>query len=393
MSYKAGEDPGSGNREGKRMGVIGRLAGVLLVGLVVLVAAIWIRHGGGQEFEDRTTDPELPATALEVVAELDLPPGNIAVSGDGRVFFSFHPEAAPSVQVAELIDGEPVPYPPELPEELQYQSVLSLRIDRQRRLWVLDNALHGFGTPRLLAFDLETDELVHRYDFPRSVAGRGSHLNDFQVAPDGTRVYIADASILGKSPALVVYDVEARASRRRLQGHESVTPEGYVPIVQGRKMLILGVFAIRPGVDSIALDRRGEWLYFAPVTSNHLYRIRRSDLDDASLPARELEQRVESFALKTMSDGITTDLEDNVYLSDLEHSAILVLESGGRLRTLLEDPILRWPDGFSFGPDGWLYVTCSSLHHVILKSRRHIRSHAPYHIFRFQPGTAAIAGH
>jgi hypothetical protein len=162
-------------------------------GLVALgIAGIAIRYGGGEPFPDRTTAPELSASVLEVVADLELPPGNIAVSAGGRIFFSFHPEAAPPVQVAELVDGRPAPYPPRpLPDELAYQSVLSLRIDRQNRLWVLDNANHGTGAPRLLAFNLANDERVHRFDFPRDIAGWGSHLNDFQVSPDGKRIYIA----------------------------------------------------------------------------------------------------------------------------------------------------------------------------------------------------------
>jgi sugar lactone lactonase YvrE len=361
--------------------------------LAVLVLSLWVRYGGGEHFEDRTTDPELSASALEVVADLDWPPGNIAVSAEGRVFFSFHPEAGPPVQVAELVDGEPVPYPPQLSKELAYQSVLSLRIDRQGRLWVLDNANHGTGTPRLLAFDLATGELAYRFDFPPAIAGLGSHLNDFQVSPDGRRIYIAEASIFAKTPALVVHDVEAGESRRLLEGHESVTPERYVPVVQGREMIVFGIFAIRPGVDSIALDRRGEWLYFAPVTSNHMYRVRRADLDDPSLSPDALAARVERFALKTMSDGITTDLDDNIYLSDPDESAIVLLQPDGSLRTLLKDPLLRWPDGFSFGPDGWLYVTCSALHHVIMRSGSHLRSQAPYQIFRFRPGPAGIPGH
>ena len=372
---------------------LARIAAAIFGLLAVLVLGLWVRYGGGEHFEDRTTDPELPASALEVVADLDWPPGNIAVSEEGRVFFSFHPEAGPPVQVAELVDGEPVPYPPQLPEELAYQSVLSLRIDRQGRLWVLDNANHGTGTPRLLAFDLATGEVAYRFDFPPEIAGPGSHLNDFQVSPDGRRIYIAEASIFGKTPALVVHDVEARESRRLLEGHESVTPEHYVPVVQGREMIVFGIFAIRPGVDSIALDRRGEWLYFAPVTSNHMYRVRRADLDDPSLSPDQLAARVERFALKTMSDGITTDLDDNIYLSDPDESAIVLLQPDGSLRTLLKDPLLRWPDGFSFGPDGWLYVTCSALHHVIMRSASHIRSQAPYQIFRFRPGPAGIPGH
>jgi sugar lactone lactonase YvrE len=296
------------------------------------------------------------------------------------------------VKVAELVDGEPVPYP-DADTQAQFQSVLSLRIDRQNRLWTLDNANHGIGDPRLLAFNLRTSKEVSRHDFAREIAGRGSHLNDFQIAPDGKRIYIADASILAKKPAIIVFDVERGTSRRLLEGHPSVVPERYVPVVQGRKMAIAGLFAIRPGVDSIALDRPGRWLYFAPVTNNHLYRARRRDLDDESLSAQELALRVEQFATKTMSDGITTDLAGNIYLSDLEHSAIVRLGADGRLQTLLKDPLIRWPDGLGFGPGGWLYVTCSALHQVIGRSGASIRSDGPYQIFRFQPGAEGIPGH
>ena len=40
-----------------------------------------------------------------------------------------------------------------------------------------------------------------------------------------------------------------------------------MPVVQGVRMELFGLFTVRPGVDSIALDDAGEWLYFAPVTS------------------------------------------------------------------------------------------------------------------------------
>jgi len=373
-----------------------KLVRIMLVvaGLFILfVLFIRVRYGGGEHFEDRTTTPEMPASVLETVADLELPPGNIAVSDTGRIFFTFHPEAKPPVNVAEWVDGEAVPYPENLPEALAYQSVLSLRIDRQNRLWLLDNANHGTGTPRILAIDLATDQVVHRHDFSSDIAGIGSHLNDFQVSPDGTKIYIADASIFGKNPALVVYDVEHERARRLLEGHPSVTADPYVPVVQGREMTIFGIFTIRPGVDSIALDRDGEWLYFAPVTDDFMYRIRRADLDNEALPPEELARRVERFALKTMSDGITTDLDGNIFLTDPDQSAIVMMEPSGNLRTLIKDPMLRWPDGFSWGPDGYLYVTCSALNEVIMRSRSHIESEAPYQIFRFRPGTSAPAGH
>jgi hypothetical protein len=77
----------------------------------------------------------------------------------------------------------------------------------------------------------------------------------------------------------------------------------------------------------------------------------------------------------------------------MEHSAVLRLGVDGQLETLLRDDRLRWPDGFSFGPDDWLYVTCSSLQHVLFTSTAHMRAHAPYQIFRFKPGARGIPGH
>jgi len=376
-----------------------RVLRALLVLFVALAALVYFglraRYGGGERFPDRTGPPELDgASALEVVANLDYPPGNVAVSASGRVFATFHPEGDPPFAVFELVDGKPVPYPPGgLPGGLGYQSVLSLRIDRRNRLWVLDYGRHGLGAPRLLAFDLATDALVHRHDFPSKVAFAGSQLNDFQVSPDGRHVYIADASIFAQVPAIVDYDVSRQRARRLLQGHESVLPERYVPVVQGVRMEFFGMFAIRPGVDSIALDDAGEWLYFAPVTNNWLYRVRTQDLDDESLERATLESRVERFAKKTMSDGIAIDSEGDLILTDPEHDAVVELARDRTLHTWLRDPRLRWPDGLSFGPDGWLYVTCSALHHVILRGQDERRANAPYQIFRFKPGVTGVPGH
>jgi sugar lactone lactonase YvrE len=371
---------------------LARAALVLLTLVGLLAVVIRVRHGGGSYFPNRSGAPLLSGAALETVAELPLPPGNVAVATDGRVFLTFHPEGHPDLKVAELVGGKAVPYPNAAFQRSHFQTVLSLRIDRQNRLWTLDFGDHGTGRPRLLAFDLARNDLVHEFDFSRELAGLGSMLNDFQVSPEGDRIYIADASIFRKRPALVVYEVAGRKARRLLEGHPSVEAQPYITRIDGRDIVVLGLFAIRPGVDSIALDKRGEWLYYAAVTAERMYRVRTADLNDMALTAEQLAARVEDFAEKTMSDGLSMDLDDNIYITDMEHSAILSLGKDRRLRTLLVDARLRWPDGLSFGPDGWLYVTCSSLQHVILKSRGHVRAHAPYHILRFRPGPAGVPG-
>ena len=374
----------------------------ILFGFLVFLAIVGgtIRYffGGGERLEDRTTAPLIDFAKAEVVADLDLPPGNVAVSRTGRVFFTFHPEGRPPVQLAELVDGKPVPYPnvafqKKREDGLYFQSVLSLRIDRQDRLWALDYANYATGQPRLIAFDIEHGDVVHSYDFPSEIAPLLSMLNDLQVDPEGRRIYIADTSIFGQKQAIIVYDVERKNARRVLEGHHSVVPKRYIMNAAGRDMVFFGIFTLTIGVDSIALDRQGEWLYFAPVSDDKLYRIRASALADESLSSEAVEAQVETFADKTLSDGSSTDDDGNVYLTDMEHSAILTVGQDRKLRTLLKDARLRWPDGLSFGPDGWLYVSCSALHEVILKSAGNVRSKAPYQIFRFRPGAGAIPGH
>ena len=208
---------------------------VLFIGLSASV--IDAIYGGGDEFPDMFKTPSMNADNLEVVANLDYPPGNISVSNEGRIFFTFHPEAKPPVNIAELVDGEVVPLT--VPEEIKLSSVLSLRVDRQNRLWLLDFAEHGMATPQIVAIDLNTMQLAHHYEFPSDIAGMGSHLNDFQVSHDGKFIYIAEASILRKTPALIVYNVESKDARRLLEGHDSVEPDDFVPVVDNEKMLIL----------------------------------------------------------------------------------------------------------------------------------------------------------
>jgi len=363
-----------------------------------LTAFVVLAACGGMHLDDRTTAPALPASALEVVANLDYPPGNIAVSRTGRIFLSLHPTGGPPVKVVELVDGKPVPYPDAAFQEPRadrpsFDSVLAVRIDRQDRLWTLDYARYGRGQPRLLAFDLATNTLAHQYDFPKSVAGFLSMLNDFQVDPHGEHVYIAETSPIRQKPALVVYDVATHTSRRLLEGHRSVQAADYVIRTPEREIRVLGLIPVRIGIDSITLDDRGEWLYFGPFSGDRLYRVATKELNDRSLEPDALGARVEDYAAKTISDGITIDADDTVYLSDPEHSAVVALGKDRRLRTLVKDAQLRWPDGFSWGPDGTLYVTCSSLQHIMFRTAKSVRAHAPYQVYRLRPGGSGTPGH
>lgn len=367
-----------------------------LLALLVLVVAglliwVWTTYGGKVvPFPDRSTPPLLPASAVEVVAELPEAPGNIAVSADGRVFFTFHPEGRPSRKVVEWVDGKAVPFPPSFDP---YDTPLSLRIDRQNRLWTLDMGFHGLKTVRLLTFDLATKQLVHRWDVPRDVAGVGSFVQDFQVSPDGKRVFLADIGFLSRKPAVIVYDVERNIGRRVLERDPSVRDHPFLVDAKGTKMVLLGgFFAMHPALDSIGLDASGEWLYYGPMSGERLFRVRTKDLLDEALSPAALSARVEDYGPKPQSDGISLDEAGNVYLTDVEHGAVSVLNPRRELKTLVRDPRWRWPDGLSFGPGDWLYVADSALQDVVFRSRSHMTKAAPYHVWRFRTGTPGIPG-
>jgi sugar lactone lactonase YvrE len=344
---------------------------------------------------DRSTPPAYSSkNDLEVVAALETPPGNIAVSRGGRIFISFHPEAGPGIKIAELVSGKAVAYPDDPAQEKTFRTPLALRIDRQNRLWVLDYASHGLGTPRITAYDLDSNRQVHEFEFPSAIAGLGSMLNDFQVDAAGHTIYIADTGIWSQDQALIIYDTRRKTARRRLQQHASVKNGPYSVHIGGQVFTLLGLFKLKFGVDSIALSRDGQWLYYAPLNAGALYRIETAALNDEKISEEDLGMRVEKFAEITMSDGITTDNAGNIYITDMENAAIHRLSPDRKLQTLFKDPQkLRWPDGFSFGPRGFLYVTDSALQKVIMTSAGKIRQTRPYYVYRFDSGYEATPGH
>ena len=84
---------------------------VLLLFLGMGFVAIWFKYAETNHYPDLGTTPLWDENRLELVANLDMPPGNISVSPGGRVFITLHPDAFPDVNVAELVDGQIRPFP------------------------------------------------------------------------------------------------------------------------------------------------------------------------------------------------------------------------------------------------------------------------------------------
>jgi sugar lactone lactonase YvrE len=367
---------------------------IVLIVVTGLVIVVRLRYGGGAPYPDLTGSPILTESDLETVLSYPEPIGNVALSQDGRGFFTVHPESRPEgAKLLEFRNGATWPYPVEALQDELFQTPLGVVIDRQYRLWIIDHGNHGFGTPRLVAIDLLTDDVVHDHVFDKDAAPSGSFLQDLQVSPNGRTVFIADLSFWRKRPAIVVHDVATATDRRVLEGHPSVSAQDWIISTPTKKMTFFGgLAAMKPGIDGIAVTPDGVWLAYGAMSHATLYRVPTAALLNSSLDDAAVASQVEAVGSKPLSDGLSADLEGGVWITDVEHGAVLRMAPDGTLQTWVETPRIRWADALSFGPDGWLYLADSAIPDQVMRSKSHIASQAPYFIFRFRPGVEGVPG-
>ena len=150
---------------------------------------------------------------------------------------------------------------------------------------------------------------------------------------------------------------------------------------------------MKPGIDGIAVTPDGLWLAYGAMSHDTLYRVPTAALLNNSLSDGAVASRVEALGRKPLSDGLSADVDGGVWITDVEHGAVLRMAPDGTLETWVKDPRIRWADALSFGPDGWLYLADSAIPDQVMRSKSHIASQAPYFIFRFRPGIEGVPGH
>ena len=372
---------------------LGRVFVFLLLVALGLAAYLRVSYGDGKPYDFDPGRALLPVTALQSVVTYDEPIGNVAVAADGRIFFTVHPESHPAGNKLLVATGPDIRPFPDAARQPMFDTVLGVRIDDQNRLWTIDPGNHGLGTARLIAFDIATGTIVHNHVFGSDIAQLGSFLQDMAIAPDGKTIYIADVSFFRRNPAIVVYDVASGSARRVLEGNSSVSAQNWLIRNPVRVMRFFGgLLELKCGIDGITLDPTGEWLVYGAMNHDTLYRIRTADLRDPRLDNADLAARLQSMGPKPLSDGLSRDSRGNIYITDIEHSAVLRKTTDGRLETVVRDSRIRWADSLGFGPAGYLYLADSAIPDVMLQSKAHIDGSRPYHIFRFKPGVEGEPG-
>ena len=339
--------------------------------------ALALLSGGASLAQQQTAPVPRGAARLQLVASFEHQVTGVTVAADGRIFVNFPrwTEDAP-VSVAEVTgNGQVKPYPneewnawrnakkDEISPKDHFVCVQSVVADGRGSLWVVDAAAPATaqvvpGGPKLVRIDLRSNKVAQTIAFGETVAPQGSYLNDVRFSPDGRHAYLTDSGAKG---ALVVADLQSGRARRVLDGHPSTQPEkGVVVRTDGQALRRPDGRGVEFAADSIALSPDGRHLYWKALTGRTLYRIATEALDNPRLSAMELESRIERVGESEPTDGLWIDKHGRLYLSAIEDNAVKVRD-GGRDTTLVQDERLRWPDTFSEGPDGTVYVTSSHI--------------------------------
>ncbi len=347
--------------------------------------------------------PAIALGALEAVAEFYGPmPTGVTVSHDGRIFVCFPRWGEPvDYTVAEIVDGRAVAYPdaalnrPNAADPAAtLMSVQSVVVDPANRLWLLDTGSIQFGPtspggPKLVGIDLRTNRVSKRIIFPPDVALPTSYLNDvrFDLRRGAAGLaFVTDSSPYGPN-GIVGVDLESGHAWRRLHDHPSTKPVwGFLPFVEGRPLMnrLPGrpPSHIRFGAGGIAMGAGGVRLYYCPLSSRRLYSVSVDALIDGRLSNGQVAESVVNHGEKGASDGLESDEQDRIYITDYEHNAIHRRSADGTIDTLVQDPRLLWPDTLSLATDGYLYVTANQFHRQPSFQNGEDLRQRPYYLFR-----------
>jgi sugar lactone lactonase YvrE len=354
-----------------------------------------------------------PLGVLEPVAYFNgAMPTGVTVSHKGRIFVNF-PRWGDEVSftVAEVRDGKAIAYPDEAMNQTDPHdpaadagalvSVQSVVVDPADRLWILDTGSPMFqptkyGGPKLLCVDLKANQVIKKILFPQNVALPTTYLNDvrfdLQRGKEGI-AYITDSAQNGPN-GIIVVDLASGECWRRLNDHPSTKAEDlrtFLPIVEGRPFLVKQhedgstKLAANMGSDGIAISATGEWLYYCPLASRRLYSVSTEALSNRSVDDEYVSRTVKDEGDKGgASDGLESDAEGRIYVTNYEHNSIMRRNPNGEWETTVHDPRLLWPDTLSLASDGYLYVTANQLHRQARFHNGSDMRKKPYTLFRIK---------
>jgi sugar lactone lactonase YvrE len=349
-------------------------------------AAVWLMSAQTQNGRSLTS----------VYENNDFQITGVTVSKSGRLFVNFPrwSDKYLNAVVEVMRDGSVKPYPDEFwnrwdrkpgSASQQFVCVQSVVADDQDSLWVVDPAAPMMasvvsGGPKIVQIGLSNNRVTRVFPLGSDVVKPGSYLNDIRIDTKKNVAYLTDSGV----GAIIVLDIRSGKARRVLDGHASTKPEDGVSIAVNGKPVVTGK-GTPPQIaaDSIALSHDGEYLYYKALTGATVYRVKTSALRDGT--GSSAASAVEKVATAFPTDGFWIDAQDTLYLSNINESAVYRLPKGGKLEKVLADRQLVWPDTFSQGPDGSIYITASHINDGPQYNNGKSTRTMPYAVFKFRP--------
>jgi sugar lactone lactonase YvrE len=315
----------------------------------------------------------------------------VAVSKTGRLFTNY-PRWSSTYRygVVEIKNGSPVPYPdsaynnwtPQDSGLKKWICAMAVTIDDQDNLWVVDPAspqLEGVikNSQKLVRINLSKDSVEQTY----SLAGttdNGSYINDVRIDTHSHTAYLTNSTEGG----IVIVDLLNGQSRQVLQGTPFVMADTAYTLTYDQHLVKAGGLNVHFNSDGIALSPNGQYLYFKPLSDDRLFRVKTALLRAPHVPTSQIAAHVEMLGHFTTTDGMTMDTKGNLYLGDLEKSAIIRIDSSLHETILVSDPRLIWPDSYQITDDGYLYISCSQIQLQPGFNEGVNKRTSPYTIFR-----------
>lgn len=354
---------------------------------------------------------QLQRGTLEVVAELPIRPWNHAVTRDGRVFATVVRSTREQPALVEITGRNQYRPFPNAAWNATFGSSANVlncphgvRIDAKNRLWVIDRGtwtiLPDNGRsplpdqqPKLLAFDINTGNLVYRLNLSEAIAPTSKSLpQDLAIDERNNFVYIADPGV-AVPPAIIAINLQ-RKTARRFEAHPSLKAENVDLVVEGRVIgsTTNGKFTPnRIGINPISLSADRETLFYGAMTGTSVWSIP-TELLRNKVNDRTIAAAIKRVGSKPVSDGMSTDTSGNHFITNVGDNAVDVLTPNGKLSRLVQDARLIWADSVGFGEPGWLYITVNQLNRSLLLNPSRDEGKPPYLILRVWTGTQGIPG-
>lgn len=343
---------------------------------------------------------------LQETTQAPAGPAGLCMLPSGEYIISFHQFFQPQFRVMKLDrEGNWLPFPneamntPGSGDPILLDSVLGIACDSRGIVWMLDNGRRSGTAAKLVAWDTKRNEHFKSIVIDAPALSPNSFLTNLALDPVGRYIYIADPAD-GISSALIVVDIQTGLTRRVLERDRSVQMDPGVALkINGQPIEVRrpdGVIATPlTGVYPIAVDRKGEWLYYGPRNGASLFKIKTELLTDPAILPHVLTSQVTGVSPKPICDSMTIDSRGRIYFGDISRGSIDYVapeENFLNLRLLVEDPRIMWPGGLAIGPDGLLHFFSSQLHRTPFFNSGKDVTAPPFSIFKTRPLPAGRFG-